>query len=67
MSDMAIVIARTEGGLSAALEGSDYELISGSERQFSSLTTYSDASAVVWGHIDTDDSGWVAFAERGGG
>lgn len=63
MSDITIVIAKTQGGLAAVLAGSGYQLIAGSERQFSSLTTYSDGPSTTFGHVDTNESGWIAFAE----
>jgi hypothetical protein len=64
MSDIVIVIAKTKGGLIAVLEGSGYNIIAGTERQFASLTTYSDGPSTSYGHIDTAESGWIALAEQ---
>jgi hypothetical protein len=64
MSDIAIVIAKTQGGLIAVLEESGYTIIAGTEREFTSLTTYSDGPSTCFGHIDTAESGWMALAEH---
>ena len=63
MSDITIVIAKKRGGLDAVLDGSGYQIIAGTEREFTSLTTYSDGPSTRFGHIDTSESGWVALAE----
>lgn len=63
MSDITIVIAKTEGGLDAVLKDSGYKIIAGTQRKFSSLTTYSDGPSTCFGHIDTGESGWLALAE----
>lgn len=63
MSDIAIVIAKTQGGLTAVLNNSGYKIIAGTEREFTSLTTYSDGPSTSFGHIDTAESGWIALAE----
>jgi len=64
MSDIAIVIAKKEGGLDAVLKGSGFKIIAGTEREFTSLTTYSDGPSTCFGHIDTAESGWMALAEH---
>lgn len=64
MSDIAIVIAKKEGGLDAALVDSGYEMIAGTKREFTSLTTCSDGPSTCFGHIDTGESGWMALAEH---
>lgn len=63
MSDIAIVIAETEGGLQAVLQGSGYTTINGTEREFTSLTTCSDIASKTFGTIKTGKSGWIALAE----
>ena len=64
MSDIAIVIAEKRGGLQAVLNGSGYKIIAGTEREFTSLTTYTDVTLMDFGHIDTGESGWLALAEH---
>lgn len=64
MSDIAIVIAKKEGGLDAVLQGSGYKIIAGTKRNFTSLTTYSDGPSTRFGHVDTGESGWMALAEQ---
>lgn len=66
MSDIAIVIAENEGGLDAVLKasGSGYKIIAGTKRKFTSLITCPDVDSIRFGHIDTDESGWVALAEQ---
>jgi hypothetical protein len=64
MSDIAIVIAKKKGGLIAVLKGSGYKIIAGTERKFTSLTTYSDGPSTRFGHIDTAEPGWLALAEH---
>jgi hypothetical protein len=64
MSDIAVVIAEKEGGLDAVLEETGYKIIAGTERNFTSLTTYPDVFSKRFGHIDTAESGWIALAER---
>jgi hypothetical protein len=63
MSDIAIVIAKKEGGLDAALKDSGYKIIAGTKRNFTSLTTLPDVPSKGFGHIDTGESGWMALAE----
>ena len=62
MSDIAIVIAKQQGGLAAVLNGSGYNIVAGTEREFTPLTTYSDVSLTAFGHIDIGESGWIAIA-----
>jgi len=64
MSNIAIVIAGTKGGLNAILKGSGYTIIAGTERAFTSLTTYSDGPSTRFGCIDTAEAGWMALAEH---
>lgn len=64
MSDIAIVVAKEEGGLVAVIKGSGYKIIAGTEREFTSLTTYSDGPSTRFGFIDTAESGWMALAEH---
>jgi hypothetical protein len=64
MRDITIVIAKEKGGLYAVLKGSGYKIIAGTEREFTSLTTYSDGPSTCFGHIDTAESGWIALAEH---
>ena len=64
MSDIAIVIAKKRGGLNAVINGSGYKIIAGTEREYTSLTTYTDGPSTRFGHIDTAESGWLALAEH---
>lgn len=63
MSDIAIVIAKKEGGLDVVIKGSGYKIIAGTKREFTSLATYSDGPLTRFGHIDIAESGWMALAE----
>lgn len=63
MKHIAIVIAKTQGALGAALVGTGYQMIVGTERQFDSLTTFSDGPSTRFGYVDTNESGWMALAE----
>lgn len=64
MSDIAIVIAKKEGGLDAAIEDSGYTIIAGTKRKFTSLATLTDIPLKGFGHIDIGESGWMALAEH---
>lgn len=64
MNHIAIVIAKTQGGLGAALIGSGYQIIAGTQRMFDSLTTLSDGPSTRFGYVDTNESGWMALAEH---
>lgn len=63
MSDITIVVAKKEGGLVAVIKGSGYKIIPGTEREFTSLTTFSDGPSTRFGFIDTGEPGWMALAE----
>lgn len=64
MSDIAVVIAETKGGLDAAIAGTGYMLIVGTARPFNSLTTCTDAPSANFGAIMKGTEGWIALAEQ---
>lgn len=63
MSQILVVVAKTEGGLTAAAANAGATLVQGSAKQFSGLTLQVGTGfAADIGDIDTGEDGWIAFA-----
>lgn len=60
---IAIILAKTQGGLQAVATEARLNLIDGTEQEFSNLTTYSDPLMTAAGAVDTAEDGWIALAE----
>lgn len=63
LTDISIILAKTKGGLAAVAHAGGMAVIAGTETKFDTLTTYSDPPSTAAGHIDTNQPGWVAFAQ----
>jgi len=62
MSDIAIIVAESEGALDALANASNLQIIDGTRQPYSSLTTYTTPARRGVREIDTADGGWIAFA-----
>jgi hypothetical protein len=63
MSALAILLAKTKGGLKAvATAAGDLEIVEGTVQQYDGLTTFSDPASTPAGVINTDQPSWIALA-----
>jgi hypothetical protein len=62
MKQYMIVLAKSEGGLNAAVVGTGYCIIPETKRSFSSMGTLTDTEMCDY-DIEISDAGWVALAE----
>ncbi|AJP73202.1 hypothetical protein [Sphingomonas hengshuiensis] len=63
MSDLAILLAKTKGGLKAVAEAAgDLEIIEGTVQPFDGITTFSDPASTPLGGIHGGTPGWIALA-----
>lgn len=63
MENFAVIIAQNFGSLQEVAEQGGYEIVEGTERQYDTLTTFSDPRSTAAGVIDTERGGWVALAQ----
>ena len=61
MAHLAFIVATTKAGLQEVAQDADYEILEGSEMEFDSVTTFSDAKLSSSGAIETGKTGWLAI------
>jgi len=65
MSEIAIVIAKTSGGIDAVIERiRGCQIIEGTKREFTALKTFTDEYFGDLEYIGTRKTGWIALAEK---
>ena len=63
MSDIAVILANTKGGLAAVADAAGgLQIIDGTVQSFDAVETYSDPKLTPAGSISSGKSGWIALA-----